>query len=169
MFHFSLRGKGLDDSGLGSDLSSDAVCPLWPEFLREPTSSWCRLGWCNLTEGCCDDLASVLHCPHSELRDLELRDNELQDSGVRALAAGLEDPHCKLQRLGGKGLDDSSLGSDLSSDAVKHKCCSAHRFVPYGQSFLESRPLPGAGCQAVESQRAAVILWLQLCVQTPHT
>ncbi|KAJ8250944.1 hypothetical protein GJAV_G00215130 [Gymnothorax javanicus] len=58
------------------------------------------LGWCNLTEGCCDVLASVLRSPHSELRDLELRDNELQDSGVRALSAGLEDPHCKLQRLG---------------------------------------------------------------------
>ena len=38
--------------------------------------------------------------PHSELTDLELRDNELQDSGVRALSAGLENPHCKLQRLG---------------------------------------------------------------------
>ncbi|XP_064175625.1 uncharacterized protein LOC135246063 isoform X1 [Anguilla rostrata] len=58
------------------------------------------LGWCNLTEGCCDVLASVLRSPRSELRDLELRDNELQDSGVRALSAGLEDPHCKLQRLG---------------------------------------------------------------------
>ncbi|KAG5830020.1 hypothetical protein ANANG_G00319150, partial [Anguilla anguilla] len=57
------------------------------------------LGWCNPTEGCCDVLASVLRSPHSELRDLELRDNELQDSGVRALSAGLEDPHCKLQRL----------------------------------------------------------------------
>ncbi|XP_064175027.1 NACHT, LRR and PYD domains-containing protein 12-like isoform X2 [Anguilla rostrata] len=58
------------------------------------------LGWCNPTEGCCDVLASVLRSPHSELRDLELRDNELQDSGVRALSAGLEDPHCKVQRLG---------------------------------------------------------------------
>ncbi|XP_035258082.1 protein NLRC3-like, partial [Anguilla anguilla] len=38
------------------------------------------LGWCNLTDGCCDVLASVLRSPHSELRDLELRDNELQDS-----------------------------------------------------------------------------------------
>ncbi|XP_036386213.1 NLR family CARD domain-containing protein 3-like isoform X2 [Megalops cyprinoides] len=58
---------------------------------------------CNLTGGCCDDLASVLRSYHSELRVLELRDNELQDSGVRALSAGLEDPHCKLQRLGLSG------------------------------------------------------------------
>ncbi|XP_061077256.1 NLR family CARD domain-containing protein 3-like [Conger conger] len=58
------------------------------------------LGGCNLTEGCCDVLASVLRSPHSVLRDLELSNNNLQDSGVRALSAGLEDPHCKLQRLG---------------------------------------------------------------------
>ncbi|XP_064166300.1 uncharacterized protein LOC135240591 [Anguilla rostrata] len=70
------------------------------------------LGWCNLTEGCCDVLASVLHSPHSELRDLELRDNELQDSGVRALSAGLEDPHCKLQRLGLSGCRVTQRGCD---------------------------------------------------------
>ncbi|KAJ8348862.1 hypothetical protein SKAU_G00274510 [Synaphobranchus kaupii] len=68
------------------------------------------LGWCNLTEGCCDVLASVLRSPHSELRDLELRDNELQDSGVRALSAGLEDPNCKLQRLGLSGCRVTQTG-----------------------------------------------------------
>ena len=61
-----------------------------------------RLGWCNLTESCCNILAAVLCSPHSELRDLELRDNELQDLGVIALSAGLRNnyPNCKLQRLG---------------------------------------------------------------------
>ncbi|XP_035250138.1 NACHT, LRR and PYD domains-containing protein 3-like [Anguilla anguilla] len=76
------------------------------------------LGWCNLTEGCCDVLASVLHSPHSELRDLELRDNELQDSGVRALSAGLEDPHCKLQRLGLSGCRVTQRGCDSLASAL---------------------------------------------------
>ncbi|XP_064197042.1 tripartite motif-containing protein 16-like [Anguilla rostrata] len=77
-----------------------------------------RLGWCNLTEGCCDVLASVLRSPHSEMRDLELRDNELQDSGVRALSAGLEDPHCKLQRLGLSGCRVTQRGCDSLASAL---------------------------------------------------
>ncbi|KAJ8250075.1 hypothetical protein COCON_G00232910 [Conger conger] len=77
-----------------------------------------RLGWCNLTEGCCDVLASVLRSPHSELSDLELRDNELQDSGVRALSAGLEDPHCKLQRLGLSGCRVTQRGCDSLASAL---------------------------------------------------
>ncbi|XP_064176508.1 uncharacterized protein LOC135247154 [Anguilla rostrata] len=77
-----------------------------------------RLGWCNLTEGCCDVLASVLRSPDSELRDLELRDNELQDSGVRALSAGLEDPHCKLQRLGLSGCRVTQRGCDSLASAL---------------------------------------------------
>ncbi|KAJ8267269.1 hypothetical protein GJAV_G00140580, partial [Gymnothorax javanicus] len=76
------------------------------------------LGWCDLTEGCCDVLASVLRSPHSELRDLELRDNELQDSGVRALSAGLEDPHCKLQRLGLSGCRVTQRGCDSLASAL---------------------------------------------------
>ncbi|XP_064172496.1 NACHT, LRR and PYD domains-containing protein 12-like isoform X3 [Anguilla rostrata] len=74
------------------------------------------LGWCNLTEVCCDVLASVLRSPHSELRDLELRDNELQDSGVRALSAGLEDS--KLQRLGLSGCGVTHRGCDSLASAL---------------------------------------------------
>uniref|UniRef100_A0A4W5LC57 Uncharacterized protein n=1 Tax=Hucho hucho TaxID=62062 RepID=A0A4W5LC57_9TELE len=58
------------------------------------------LGQCGLTEGCCSDLASVLSSPNSQLKQLELRDNDLQDSGVTLLSVGLEDPDCKLHTLG---------------------------------------------------------------------
>ncbi|KAJ8332535.1 hypothetical protein SKAU_G00423240, partial [Synaphobranchus kaupii] len=73
---------------------------------------------CNLTDGCCDVLASVLRSPHSELRYLELRDNELQDSGVRVLSAGLEDPHCKLQTLGLSGCRVTHTGCDSLASAL---------------------------------------------------
>ncbi|KAJ8366271.1 hypothetical protein AAFF_G00363330, partial [Aldrovandia affinis] len=63
----------------------------------------CRLGNCDLTGRCCADVASVLGLRHSHLRELELRDNDLQDSGVRALSAGLGDPECKLLKLGLSG------------------------------------------------------------------
>ncbi|KAJ8358442.1 hypothetical protein AAFF_G00438840, partial [Aldrovandia affinis] len=78
-----------------------------------------RLRECNLTEGCCDALASVLRSHHSELRELELRDNDLQDSGVRALSAGLEDPHCKLQRLGLSGCGVTQRGCASLASALR--------------------------------------------------
>uniref|UniRef100_A0A3B1IK45 FISNA domain-containing protein n=1 Tax=Astyanax mexicanus TaxID=7994 RepID=A0A3B1IK45_ASTMX len=53
----------------------------------------------NNLDRCCSNLASVLSF-QSYLRELELRDNGLQDSGVKLLCIGLLDPQCKLQRLG---------------------------------------------------------------------
>ncbi|XP_030636227.1 NACHT, LRR and PYD domains-containing protein 3-like, partial [Chanos chanos] len=54
---------------------------------------------CKLTEQSCEAVASVLQSVNCPLRELDLSNNDLQDSGVKMLCVGLENPHCKLEIL----------------------------------------------------------------------
>uniref|UniRef100_A0A8C1AGQ9 NACHT domain-containing protein n=1 Tax=Cyprinus carpio carpio TaxID=630221 RepID=A0A8C1AGQ9_CYPCA len=57
-----------------------------------------RLSKCYLTEKSCSDLASVLNSDSSSLKDLDLSNNNLHDSGVKLLSDGLKEK-CKLEKL----------------------------------------------------------------------
>uniref|UniRef100_A0A3B3WZU3 NACHT domain-containing protein n=1 Tax=Poecilia mexicana TaxID=48701 RepID=A0A3B3WZU3_9TELE len=62
-------------------------------------SSKAVLSGCNLSERSCEALSSLLSSTTSSLRDLDLSNNDLKDSGVKLLCSGLMSPDCELEIL----------------------------------------------------------------------
>ncbi|XP_059211873.1 NACHT, LRR and PYD domains-containing protein 3-like [Centropristis striata] len=98
--------------------SEEALLRLLPVV---KASNKALLTGCNLSERSCEALSSVLSSQSSSLRDLDLSNNELEDSGVKLLSAGLQSPLCGLKTLSLSGClisveGCSSLASALSSN-----------------------------------------------------
>ncbi|CAM4640507.1 unnamed protein product [Leuciscus chuanchicus] len=88
----SLTLNIVGDSGVKqlSDLLQDPHCKL--EILK--------LRCCGVTDEGCAALTSALRSNPPHLRELDLTENKVGDSGVKQLSDLLQDPHCKLEILG---------------------------------------------------------------------
>ncbi|XP_066530727.1 uncharacterized protein [Hoplias malabaricus] len=67
-----------------------------------PAISNCRtspFAGCNLSEKSITILTAALQSENCSLRELDLSNNDLQDSGVEKISEGLKSPHCKLETL----------------------------------------------------------------------
>ncbi|KAM6922359.1 protein NLRC3-like isoform 3-T3 [Lycodopsis pacificus] len=91
--------------------SEEALLRLLPVV---KASNKALLSDCNVSERSCEALSSVLSSQSSSLREIDLSNNDLQDSGVKFLSAGLESPHCELETL---RLSDCNL-SERSCEAL---------------------------------------------------
>ncbi|XP_045568147.1 ribonuclease inhibitor-like [Salmo salar] len=80
------------------------------------------LSGCQVTEESCASLASALRSNPSHLRELDLSYNHPGDSGVRLLSAGLEDQHCRLEKLKSPGTE--GVSAELNRTV-------SHQLVPF--------------------------------------
>ncbi|XP_051742978.1 NACHT, LRR and PYD domains-containing protein 3-like isoform X2 [Ctenopharyngodon idella] len=106
-----LSNNDLQDSGV--KVLSDGLKSCELEILR--------FSICNLSAQSCESLSSVLQSSNSVLKELDLSNNDLQDSGVKLLSDGLK-RNCKLEIL------------RLSGCMVTEKGCH------YVSSVLSSNP-----------------------------
>ncbi|KAM4580641.1 NACHT, LRR and PYD domains-containing protein 3-like isoform 2-T2 [Odontesthes bonariensis] len=95
--------------------SEEALLSLLPVV---KVSTKAMLSCCNLSERSCEALASVLTSQSYRLMELDLSNNDLQDSGVTQLCRGLQSQHCKLEALRLSGCQITKKGCVTLASAL---------------------------------------------------
>ncbi|XP_048854183.1 NACHT, LRR and PYD domains-containing protein 12-like isoform X2 [Brienomyrus brachyistius] len=96
--------------------SDEEHCRLLPVVKNSRTA---LLNSCDLIDKHCEMLTSALRSNSSPLRELDLSDNNLKDSGVKLLSAALGDLHCKLEILRLSGCRVTEEGCSSLASALK--------------------------------------------------
>ncbi|XP_032879283.1 NACHT, LRR and PYD domains-containing protein 3-like [Amblyraja radiata] len=103
--------SSLTELSVGDNKLGDAGVRVLSEALKDTECNIqeLRLNNNGLTQSCAEDLAAAINTNDS-LTGLDLSDNKLGDSGIKALNAALVNPECKIEKLG--------LGRIVLTDSV---------------------------------------------------
>ncbi|XP_052460325.1 uncharacterized protein LOC128017649 isoform X20 [Carassius gibelio] len=78
---------------------------------------------CKLTVQHCETVSSALQSSNCVLRELDLSNNDLQDSGVKFISDGLKSPNCQLQILSLAGCNLTAQCCKRLSSALQSSNC----------------------------------------------
>ncbi|XP_048854902.1 NACHT, LRR and PYD domains-containing protein 12-like isoform X1 [Brienomyrus brachyistius] len=116
-FVMLMSDEQLDVFDLKKYIRSDKQhCRLLPVVKNSRTA---LLNSCDLIDKHFEVLSSALRSNSSPLRELDLSDNNLKDSGVKLLSAALGDLHCKLKILRLSGCRVTEEGCSSLASALK--------------------------------------------------
>ncbi|XP_056152707.1 NLR family CARD domain-containing protein 3-like [Lampris incognitus] len=99
MLAAGISSSQLREVDLSNNKLTDSGVVLLSAGLMKCNLETLRLRYCSLTKQSCDTLAAVISSECSQLKTLDLAENDLQDLGVQKLSGGLGSPHCKLEIL----------------------------------------------------------------------
>ncbi|XP_049329407.1 NLR family CARD domain-containing protein 3-like [Astyanax mexicanus] len=104
-----------------------------------PVVAQCRtanLKDCKLTEKSCADLVSILSSKSSTLQELDMSWNNVGDSGVKLLSAGLKNSHCKLEILRLQQCNITDEGCTALASALKSVSSCLRKLDLYGNDQI---------------------------------
>ncbi|XP_049332952.1 NACHT, LRR and PYD domains-containing protein 12-like isoform X2 [Astyanax mexicanus] len=143
----NLENSSLKELDLSNNNLQDSGVELLSAGLK---SSHCklqilRLALCNIGRKTCENLESVLNLENSSLKELDLSKNDLQDSGVELLSAGLKNSQCKLQilrlascNLGVKTCENLESVLNLENSSLKELDLSNNDLQDSGVALLSA-------------------------------
>uniref|UniRef100_A0A8C2JXX6 NACHT, LRR and PYD domains-containing protein 12-like n=1 Tax=Cyprinus carpio TaxID=7962 RepID=A0A8C2JXX6_CYPCA len=96
------------------------------------------LAGCNLTGQSCKIVSSALQSSNHALRELDLSNNDLQDSGVELLSDGLKSPNCELQILRLATCNLTGQHCEIVSSALQSSNCVLRELDLSNNDLLDS-------------------------------
>ncbi|XP_030264911.1 NACHT, LRR and PYD domains-containing protein 12-like [Sparus aurata] len=115
--------------------SEEALLRLLPVV---KASNKAQLSGCNLSKRSCEALSSVLSSQSSSLRELDLSNNNLLDSGVKHLFVGLGSPQCGLETLRLSGCNLSKRSCEVLSSVLSSQSSSLRELDLSNNNLLDS-------------------------------